>query len=432
MNWTRYLDIAFKDTNVRLFPQNDTAILFDLPYMEKVTKLVKHTNPNILMNFLWWGVFSRIAPIISEKFRTLSFEFRQRFLGVSTRVSKWKACVSSVNAHFGLALSYLYVRSQAEKIYVDKVLQMLQNIKHAFEGSLHHSNWMDMETRTKMLLKLRAIRSFVGYPGWIINSTQVDNYYSRAHVIDGNLFKTYLNLTDASVKRSLENLRQSSDRNRWVATATTVNAFYSATLNSVTFPAGILNPPFYGNGIAAIDYGSIGAIMGHEITHGFDDQGRRYDEHGNLNQWWSLTTMEHYHNKVKCIIEQYSNYSMPELGPTFPVQGYNTQGENIADNGGLRAAYEGFQSFRSRDTFYPQRLPGLLELSTEQLFFLGFAQIWCGNSTRDALKIKLLNGEHSPNRIRVLGTLQNSEEFANTWNCPVDSPMNPRKKCTLW
>ncbi|XP_031336950.1 neprilysin-4-like isoform X2 [Photinus pyralis] len=432
MNWTRYLDVVFQDTNVVLLPHNDTVILFDLPYMEKVARLIKNTSPNILLNFLWWSVFSRLAPTISEKYSALNFQFTQKILGVQMRAPKWKTCVTSVNAHFGLALSYLYVRSQPDRSYIQKVLQMLRNIKHAFEGSLDQSNWMDVETRKKMLLKLQAIRSFVGYPGWIINSTQLDHYYSKVHVIDGNLFETNLNLMDASVRRNLENIRKGSNRNRWVATATTVNAFYSATLNSVTFPAGILKPPFYGNGIAAIDYGSIGAIMGHEITHGFDDQGRRYDEHGNLNQWWSLTTMQHYHNKVKCIIEQYSNYSMPELGPTFPVQGYNTQGENVADNGGLHAAYEGFRRYRARANFYPQKLPGLSDLNMEQLFFLGFAQIWCGNSTTEALKVKLLNGAHSPNRIRVLGALQNSEEFANAWNCPGDSPMNPRKKCTLW
>ncbi|KAK4871970.1 hypothetical protein RN001_016094 [Aquatica leii] len=430
-NWTTYLRIIFDDTNVVLNPQNDTVILFDLPFMKNMANLIKNTDIKVLKNYLWWSIFSKVSQSASDKYRSIAFDFSQKLLGVQEKIPKWKRCVSSVNANFGMVLSYLYIRSYTSNLNVNKVLQMLHDIKNAFEGSLHNLEWMDEVTREKMLIKLQAIRAFVGYPGWIMNATELDKHYNQAHVIEDELFETYLNLTNASIKRNLESLRKTPDRNRWVGTATTVNAFYSATLNSVTFPAAILNPPFYGNGIAAIDYGSIGAIMGHEITHGFDDQGRRYDEHGNLKQWWSLTTLEHYYNKVKCIIEQYNNYSMPELGQTFPVHGYNTQGENIADNGGLRAAFDGYKQHRLKTTL-PQKLPGLSHLTGEQLFFLGFAQIWCGNSTVEALKAKIITGEHSPNRIRVLGTLKNSEEFSNAWNCPVGSDMNPKKKCVLW
>ncbi|KAF5278256.1 hypothetical protein FQR65_LT15715 [Abscondita terminalis] len=430
-NWIKYLRIVFNETNVVLNHRNDTVILYDLPFMINIAHLLNNSDKNVLKNYLWWSIFSRIAPIASDKYRSIAFEFSQQFLGVRENVPKWKRCVTTVNANFGLALSYLYIRSLRTTLEKNKVLHMLYDIKNAFEGSLHNLDWMDEVTRDKMLIKLHAIRAFVGYPGWIMNATQVDNHYKKTHVIEGNFFATYLNITDASVKNNFENIRKNPDRNRWVASATSVNAFYSATLNSVTLPAGILNPPFYGNGIAAIDYGSIGAIMGHEITHGFDDQGRRYDEHGNLKQWWSLATLDHYYNKVKCFIEQYNNYSMSELGPTFPVYGYNTQGENVADNGGLRSAFKGYKQYRLR-TELPQKLPGLSYLTGDQLFFLGFAQIWCGNSTIETLKAKIITGKHSPNRIRVLGTLKNFEEFSNAWNCPVGSVMNPKNKCMLW
>ncbi|KAF2882511.1 hypothetical protein ILUMI_23672 [Ignelater luminosus] len=432
VNWTRYMNIVFNDTNVVLNQRNDTAILLDLPYLQRIAWLLKNTNHIMLERYLWWSVFSTVAPLTLAKFRLLGFEFSQQLLGLKTKTPRWKGCANNVNSNFGLALSYLYVRSHFDKVYREKALEMLEDIRHAFEEAVHNLDWMDAVTREKTLTKLHAIRAFVGYPGWIMNATRLDIHYRQAHVIEGNLFKTHLNLTNASIKRNLQNMRKKPDRNRWVATATTVNAFYSATLNSVTFPAGILKPPFYGNGIPAIDYGSIGAIMGHEITHGFDDQGRRYDEHGNLKQWWSFATLDHYHTKIKCIIEQYNNYTMPELGSSFTVHGYNTQGENVADNGGLRAAFEGYKRYQARTNSESLRLPGLPDVTTDQLFFLGFAQIWCGNSTLGALKGKLVEGVHSPNRIRVLGTLRNSKEFAKSWQCPVGSPMNPPNKCVLW
>ncbi|XP_068916710.1 endothelin-converting enzyme homolog isoform X1 [Tenebrio molitor] len=432
VNWTRYLSIVFNDTNVVLNPKKDTAILLDLPYLQKLSNLIKKSDKLVLERFLWWSVFSTVAPLTLAKFRSLGFEFSQQLLGLQSRTPRWKGCTSNVNANFGLALSYLYVRSHFDKDHRDKALEMLEDIRKAFEDAVHELDWMDGTTREKTLTKLHAIRAFVGYPGWIMNATQLDKHYKQAHVIEGNLFDTYLNLTNAAVRRNLQSIRKKPDRNRWVASATTVNAFYSATLNSVTFPAGILKSPFYGNGIEAIDYGAIGAIMGHEITHGFDDQGRRYDEHGNLKQWWSAATLNHYHQKVQCIINQYSNYTMPDLGGEFHVQGYNTQGENIADNGGLRAAFEGYKRREAVSNSMHQRLPGLPDVTTDQLFFLGFAQIWCGNSTLGALKSKLVDGVHSPNRIRVLGTLSNSKEFAKAWGCPSGTAMNPVNKCVLW
>ncbi|CAH2232410.1 jg7972 [Pararge aegeria aegeria] len=195
---------------------------------------------------------------------------------------------------------------------------MIEDVREAFAAATKDLPWMDASTRATTLRKLSAIRTFVGFPSWLLTHEDLDKHYQHVEVVEGDLFKSYLKLTQATVKKSLETLRKKPDRDRWVATATTVNAFYSATLNSVTFPAGILQPPFYGNGIEAINYGSIGAIMGHEVTHGFDDQGRRYDEQGNLAQWWTADTLQHYHARVKCIVDQYSRYGLPQL-PNYTV-----------------------------------------------------------------------------------------------------------------
>ncbi|KAH9633913.1 hypothetical protein HF086_009726, partial [Spodoptera exigua] len=372
-DWELYLKLVFSNTSVVLHPHQDRVIVMDLPYLQKLSVLLADTKPVIVVKkanqididvlplglterFLWWSVFSTVAPMTLGAFRELGFEFSRAVFGLQQRTPRWKSCTANVNANFGVALSYLYVKRHFDYDSRQKAIEMVEDVREAFAEAVESLDWMDSTTRLKTLNKLKAIRNF-------------------AEVVEGNLFETYLKLTFAAVKKTLESLREKPDRNRWVATATTVNAFYSATLNSVTFPAGILQPPFYGNGIEAINYGSIGAIMGHEVTHGFDDQGRRYDEEGNLKQWWSAATLEHYHSKVQCIIDQYGRYHMPQL-PNYTI--------------------------------------------------------WCGNSTVGALKSKMVEGVHSPNKIRVIGTLSNSKEFAEAWSCPLGSPMNPEHKCVLW
>ncbi|XP_026326721.1 neprilysin-4-like isoform X2 [Hyposmocoma kahamanoa] len=431
-DWEKYLTLVFANTSVTLQPQTDRVIVMDLPYLQKLAVLLSDTKPILIERFLWWSVFSTVAPMTLSAFRDLGFEFSKAVFGLQQRTPRWKSCTANVNANFGVALSYLYVKRHFDQTSRKKAIEMIEDVREAFAAAVDQLDWMDTTTRVKTLNKLRAIRNFVGFPSWLLTHDQLDKHYKHAEVVEGDLFETYLKLTGSAVKKSFDTLREQPDRNRWVATATTVNAFYSATLNSVTFPAGILQPPFYGNGIEAINYGSIGAIMGHEVTHGFDDQGRRYDEEGNLKQWWSAATLEHYHGKVQCIIDQYSKYHMPQL-PNYTVHGFNTQGENIADNGGLRAALNAYALFAGRHPAARRdALPGLPTYKPEQLFFLGFAQIWCGNSTMGALKSKIVEGVHSPNKIRVIGTLSNSKEFAEAWQCPKGSPMNPEHKCILW
>ncbi|GJQ67375.1 hypothetical protein Trydic_g5078 [Trypoxylus dichotomus] len=393
-------------------------------HTEKFLTELKHYK-----NHLTLMTSAYISGSVREEFSDDILQFSTQIAKAMTPPEKRR---SSTHLFHEVTLQQLVSGPASNNASWKIALEMLEDIKYAFKIAIEDLNWMDYVTREKTLTKLHAIRAFVGYPGWIMNATQLDKHYKNANVVNDNYFTSFLNLANSLVKKKLERLREKPNKNRWVSAATTVNAFYSATLNSVTFPAGILKPPFYDNGIPALDYAAIGAIMGHEITHGFDDQGRRYDENGNLKQWWSTATLMHYQEKVECIIKQYNNYWMPDLGPMYAVNGFNTQGENIADNGGLRAAYEAYKHRKQKSAIMDQRLPGLLDITTDQLFFLGFAQIWCGNCTVGALKSRLLDGVHSPNRIRVIGTLSNMKEFSVAWKCPRDSPMNPLNKCILW
>ncbi|XP_017756930.1 PREDICTED: neprilysin-11-like isoform X1 [Eufriesea mexicana] len=430
-NWTRYLDAVFDDTNVTISAESDHAIVVDLRYLQKLPTLLAETSFSTIVRFVWWNVYATVAPLTLQRFRDLGFQFSQQVFGLKEKTPRWKSCTENVNRNFGMALSYIYTRKHFDDQARQKALEMFLDIKQAFDEMVAELDWMDGNTRAQAHKKLNAMRPFIGIPDWITNSEKLNQFYEGVNVIPARLLDAFLMLTNVRIKKSLNSLREKPDKNRWITSGTTVNAFYSAILNSVTFPAGILHPPFYGNGLRSINYGALGAIMGHEVTHGFDDQGRRYDENGNIRQWWSKETLRHYHEKIGCMIKQYNNYHLPELGDNFTVNGMNTQGENIADNGGIREAYRAYQKYKARNTD-PLVLPGLHDYNEEQLFFIGFAQAWCGNYTNGALKSKLVEGTHAPNHFRVIGTLSNNEDFAKAWNCPVDSPMNPSRKCILW
>ncbi|XP_076657487.1 neprilysin-11 isoform X2 [Halictus rubicundus] len=430
-NWTRYMEAVFDNTNVTINTATDRAIVVDLQYLQKLPKLLAVTPPYTIARHLWWSIYSTVAPLTSQRFRDLVYQFLRKVFGLKEKRARWRECTENANANFGMAMSYVYAERYFDERTREKALEMLTDVKDAFDEMLAELDWMDVATRRRAHDKLRAIRPFVGIPEWIADSKKLDKYYETSEIVPGKLFETFLRLTDSAVKKSLNGLREKPDKSRWISTGTAVNAFYSAILNSVTFPAGILHPPFYGNGLESINYGAMGAIMGHEVTHGFDDQGRRYDETGNLKQWWSEETLQHYQKKVECIIKQYGNYRLPELGNNFTVNGVNTQGENIADNGGIREAYRAYRKHEARSSVR-QALPGFAEYTRDQLFFIGFAQVWCGNYTNGALKSKLVEGVHAPNHFRVIGTLSNNADFAEAWNCPIGSPMNPANKCVLW
>jgi len=228
--------------------------------------------------------------------------------------------------------------------------------------------------------------------------------------------------------------REKVNKTDWVrhGNPAVVNAFYSPLENSIQFPAGILQGVFFGSGRPKyLNYGAIGWVIGHEITHGFDDQGRQFDKEGNLRNWWHPDTSSRYLNKAECIIGQYSNYNFPELD-NLPVNGINTQGENIADNGGIKEAYRAYNKWVQNNGQEPL-LPGL-NYTQRQMFWLSGANVWCSKARPQALKLSVLTGAHSPDKFRVQGTFSNMAGFSRDWGCPAGSNMNPAKqdKCKVW
>ncbi|KJH42925.1 peptidase family M13 [Dictyocaulus viviparus] len=314
------------------------------------------------------------------------------------------------------------------------VEEMISLIMEAFVDLLVSEDWLTEETKEFAKQKVHTMKQKIGYPDYLNNSKSVDHEYRMFKVYDGGYYKTKFQFYEQYQRDVLERIAQPVDRERWVAGAALVNAFYSPNTNEIIFPAGILQPVFYSKDFpSSMNFGGIGVVIGHEITHGFDDRGkfgyrRLYDNLGNIRQWWDNVTIAKFEKKAECIEKQYSEYMLEQI--SMKINGRSTKGENIADNGGLKQAYKAYKKYQQSHP-PPPRLPGV-NLTHDQLFFLNYAQIWCGTMNDKEAVRKLRTSEHSPGPIRVKGPLSNSIDFATAFNCPAGSPMNPLQKCRVW
>jgi len=298
---------------------------------------------------------------------------------------------------------------------------------------LDELDWMDESTKAKAHAKADSMTPFIAYAEEILDNDLLNEYYEGLEVNDSSYLKNYLKLKQHINEYYVKQFRKPIDKKSWKTHggAAVVNAFYSSDENSIQFPAGILDGLFFqADRPSYMNYGSIGMVVGHEITHGFDDQGSQRDGEGNLNNWWQPFAKKNYLEKTSCIIDQYANFTVEVDGETLNLNGINTQGENIADNGGYKEAIRAYERLTKQYGEEP-RLPGL-PYTPRQMFWLSGASIWCGAMRPATLKNRVLTDPHSPGRFRVNGSFKNMKEFSADWNCPLGSPMNPVKKCSVW
>lgn len=308
---------------------------------------------------------------------------------------------------------------------------MVNDIKEEFRNILNEIDWMDPNTRQRAHQKLNAIKDYIGYPEEIMVNSKLEELYDGLQISATDYFQNGINMSIWSTNYHWKKLREKVDKTDWKRHAypAVVNAFYSSIENSIQFPAGILQGIFYQKARPNyLNYGGIGWVIGHEITHGFDDQGRQYNDIGNLNDWWDIETKKRFITKTRCIIEQYGNYTAPVV--KLALNGINTQGENIADNGGLKEAYRAYNRWVKRNG-NELVLPGL-DLTPNQLFWVGAANTWCSKYRPKSLEMRIRTGAHSPGNFRVKGPFSNSREFSQDFNCRIGSPMNPVNKCEVW
>jgi len=337
------------------------------------------------------------------------------------------------------AIARYFVESyftESKKQYSEKVIEY---ITQSMINRIPNVEWLDDETIEYAYKKIASMKSNIGYPDFILKPEILFEKYSQFDINEDDFFNNIVSIYQYLNKVQLKNINSSKDELSFDVPPQTINAMYNRLQNKIYIPAGILQPPFFSSGIPDyINYGGIGSIIGHELTHGFDYTGKDFDMNGNYSKWWTDNDMEEYEDLSKCFVNQYSEFSiLDNKGQIHNVNGNKTLDENIADNGGLARAYESWKLSLMEDDETVrkenQQLPGLTQFTPEQLFFISFGHTWCENYVDEERIIKsLLSDTHSPGFARVIGVVSNSKQFAKAFNCPLKSKMNPENKCSIW
>ncbi|XP_014666380.1 PREDICTED: endothelin-converting enzyme 1-like [Priapulus caudatus] len=381
----------------------------------------------ILNNYMVWNLARQMSPYLSKAFRELNKPLSKAMTGSDGFDVLWRLCVSDTDGVIGFALGAMFVQEVFDGDSKAKAERMVDSVKRAFKLNLPQLSWMDPETRQAAREKADAVIDMIGFPDYILDIKSLDNYYSGLEFDENQYFTNNVHALLWTKQRILQKLEKPVNKSDWAMTPPQVNAYYSPSSNRIVFPAGILQAPFYDQDYPkSLNFGAMGVVMGHELIHGFDDQGREYDKFGNLKAWWNNDSIVNFKERTQCLVDQSATY----LVNGEPINGKQTLGENIADNGGLKSAYYAYQTW-VKDNGEELPLPGV-NYTLNQLFFLGFSQVWCSASTDEAKHLQLISDTHSPAKYRVIGPLSNSHEFASAWKCPVDTVMNPLQKCEVW
>ena len=368
--------------------------------------------------YFTWHLLRQSASQLPQAFEDESFDFWQRYLtGAKEPRPRSARCVAAVDRSLGDLLGQKYIDVAFGADAKAQIAQLVDALEKALGKDIQTLPWMTDTTKKAAIEKLKAITNNVGYPKkW--------RDYTKVTVARDDFFGNSVRTTEAVLQDRMQRIGKPTDKSEWTMTPPTVNAFYSPQNNSINFPAGILQAPFFDpRRDIALNYGAAGMVIGHEMTHGFDDQGRKFDGEGNLRDWWTPQDGAEFEKRVACVADEYSGFTAVD---DVKLNGRLTLGENTADNGGLRVALMALQeTLKGKEAVLDGFTP-------EQRFFLGFAQIWCENSTPQSERQQALTNPHSPGRYRVDGTLQNMPEFQKTFSCKASQPMVSSNACRVW
>lgn len=396
INWEKY----FKNIQIN---QPDTVIVMDIIYFKELNDLLKNTNIEILKTYAKAQLLMESSSYLSKNFVIATFDFRGKKLsGAKTMKPRWERANSVIDRFAGDLVSQEYVKKYFPPQSKEKVLKMIDNLIIAYRERIASRTWMVEETKKEAYRKLDLLIKKVGYPDkW--------KDYSKLNITTESYWKNVCAASKLMVQEAYDEIKKPVDRNKWLMTPITVNAYYEPSNNEITFPAAILQPPFFNpNADDAANYGTMGAIIGHELTHGFDDQGSQFNADGNMQMWWSKEDYANFKSKTKLIIEQFNNYKVLD---SIPVKGEMTQGENIADLGGLTMAYYAYKK-----TLNGKASPVMNELTGEQRFFIAWAQGWKQIARPEEIKRLITVDYHSPAQLRAVGPLSNLKEFYQAFN----------------
>jgi putative endopeptidase len=388
-------------------------------FVKNLSKVIDATSLDDLKTYLKWQYLNDSASMLPHAFVEENFAFfRKELLGAKQLRPRWNRCVLATDAALGEALGQKYVEITFGQQGKERTLALVKMLVKSMADDINTIDWMTPATKKRALEKLNAISNKIGYPEkW--------RDYSSLAVDPKDALGNSERASAFEFNRQLNRIGKPKDPNEWSMTPPTVNAYYHPLQNNINFPAGILQPPFFEASMDdPVNLGGIGAVIGHEITHGFDDQGRQFDAHGNLKDWWTEEDAREFSKRAECIDKQYGAY---KVDTDLTLNGKLTLGENVADNGGLRIAHMALMDLLKQKT-----LPKVDGYTPEQRFFLGFAQIWCSNQTPQYQRMQAQTDPHSLPKYRVNGTVSNMPEFSKAFGCTQGQPMVREAGCRVW
>ncbi len=400
-------------------PRFDALNVGNPDFFKRVNPLLDSVPLADWKTYLRWRIVRATAPVLSPAFVDEAFNFNGKYLsGQQELEARWKRCTASTDRMLGEALGQPYVDRTFGVEGKQRTLRMVDAIEKAMGQDLKQLDWMTDTTKRMAADKLAAVRNKIGYPDkW--------RDYSSVKIVRGDAVGNFLRASSFAVRYRLDKIGKPVDRTEWGMTPPTVNAYYSPSTNDINFPAGILQSPFFDKNMDdAVNFGGIGAVVGHELTHGFDDQGRKFDAQGNLRDWWTAEDGREFEKRADCLVKEYDRFV--SVGDVH-LNGKLTLGENTADNGGVRLAYMALQAQNAGKQVAP--IDGF---TPEQRFFLGYANIWCQNITPENARLRAFTDPHSLGRYRVNGVVQNSAEFQKAFNCKPGQPMVRENACRVW
>ena len=411
-NWAAY----FKNAQAPSFQTINAA---EPDFLKAFDQLIGQTSVDDIKTYLRWHLVHTDAFILSSDFVNENFRFYSATLqGTKQLRERWKRCVSYVDGDLGEALGRAFVKEKFGGNAKADTLRMVGEVENALEKDIDTLTWMTDATKQQALVKLHAVQNKIGYP---------DHWrdYSALKIVRGDALGNSQRSNVFEFKRQMGKIGKPLDKSEWEMTPPTVNAYYEPLQNNINFPAGILQPPFYSEKAdAAVNYGGAGMVIGHELTHGFDDEGRQFDAQGNLHDWWTPEDAKAFEEKSQCFVNEYSGFTAID---DVKVNGKLTLGENTADNGGVRLALMAYMASEAG-----QRGQTLDGFTPEQRVFMGFAQVWCENRRPEYERLQAQTNPHSPGRYRVNGVVSNMPEFQKAFSCKADAPMVRQNACRVW
>jgi putative endopeptidase len=414
-----YLERYFSDVGAPNFSELNVV---NPDFFKQVNSVVESESLDSLKTYVSWHMLDDAAPWLSQPFVEANFKMRQALTGQKEIQARWKRCVNTTDRALGEALGQRYVELTFGAEGKQRMLKMVDALEESLDQDIQTLPWMSADTKKQAKLKLEAIRNKIGYP-------DIWRDYTKLTIVRGDLLGNFLRANEFESKRDINKIGKPLDRKEWGMTPPTVNAYYSGSYNEIVFPAGILQPPFFDKKMDdAVNFGGIGIVIGHELTHGFDDQGRKYDPEGNLRDWWTEQDGKEFEKRVSCVADEYSGFTAVD---DLKLNGRLTLGENTADNGGARISYNALEHLIAEDKTGKEAKP-IDGFTPEQRFFLGFARVWCEKQRPEFARMRVTVDPHSPGKYRVDGVVENMPEFQKAWGCKAGQPMVAANACRVW